>query len=363
MVGPVGLLNGSGSGNTLTNGSTTFASTTLPGGTNSYSAHYAGDSTFAPSDSTPVTVTVAKENSRLQMGIVTFSLSTGGITSTNATTFEYGSPYILRFDVLNSTTSACQPLISNGTVAGCAFDATGNVTVTDNGAALDAGTFPLNSAGHAEDQPIQLNAGTHNLSASYSGDKSYSASGPVTATLTVTKATTATGVTSSAISVVSGGTVTLTATVSSNSNSTAGPSGTVQFLKNGTNLGAAATCTPAGATSSAGASCTATLTTAITALAPLGIEFERKAPPVGPIVVISVFALACLLMGMRSMGRRRALAYGAFVLLAAAAVGIAGCGGGGGGGGSSRSVTITAAYGGDANYNSSTSAGTGITVQ
>jgi len=74
----------------------------------------AGDGTFAPSDSTGVPITVNKENSRLQVGIVTFDIVTGNITSTNATSVAYGSPYILRMDILNSTNSACQPLATGG---------------------------------------------------------------------------------------------------------------------------------------------------------------------------------------------------------------------------------------------------------
>ncbi|MBZ5503483.1 MAG: Ig-like domain repeat protein, partial [Acidobacteriia bacterium] len=256
---------------TLSNGSASFNTTLLPGG-GPYNviAHYAGDGIFQANDSTPaIPVTVAKENSRLQIGIVTFSGNT--ITSANATSFAYGSPYILRMDILNSTANACQP-VTNGVITGCAFDARGSVSVTDTfnsvTSPLDAGTFAVNSEGYTEDQPIQLPAGTHNLSATYSGDNSYNGSGPSTVTLTVSQAATTTSVASSATSIGYGGTVTLTATIGSNSNSSAGPTGTVQFLNNGSNFGTA-TCTPAGATATAGASCTATLP--ITAL-PLGTD-------------------------------------------------------------------------------------------
>src|SRR5947207_3743371 len=166
-------------------------------------------------------------------------------------------------DILNSTTSAC---VIGGTTAGCAFDATGTVTITDsfNGAApapLDAGTFPINSEGHAEDQPIQLTAGTHALSATYSGDISYSP--PASATLdnvTVTKATTATTTVPSASTVASGTPMTLTAAISSNSNSTAGPSGTVTFSDGGTQIGTPVTVVSSPASVLAGASGTAALT-------------------------------------------------------------------------------------------------------
>ncbi len=251
-------------GGTLSSGSASFNTTLLPGGTYNVFARYPGDGTFAANDSTPpVSVTVAKENSRLQIGIVTFSGN--AITSANATSFAYGSPYILRMDILNSTANACQPLVTSGVISGCAFDAQGSVSVTDTfnsvTSPLDAGTFAVNSEGYTEDQPIQLAAGTHALSATYSGDNSYNGSGPATVTLTVSQAATATSVASNSASVAYGGNEPLTATVGSNSNSSAGPTGYVQFLNNGVPLGGQVTCTPAGATATVGASCTATLNT------------------------------------------------------------------------------------------------------
>src|SRR5258708_37140683 len=202
---------------------------------------------------------VNKENRRLQYGIVTFA-SNGAITSTNATSVVYGSPYILRIDILNSSANACQPLVTGGTKTGCAFDATGTVTITDsvNGAApapLDTGTFKINSAGSAEDQPIQLTGGTHALSTTYSGDISYNpVTAPVTDTVTVSKATTAAALTSSAPSVPAGTNVTLTATISSASNSTVGASGTVTFFNGGKQIGSPVAVTPTPATGTLGAS-------------------------------------------------------------------------------------------------------------
>src|SRR5207249_8668637 len=92
--------------------------------------------------------------------------TTGAIVSTNATSIAYGSPYILRFDILNSKGTACTPVSAPPVITGCALDATGSVTITDNGSPLDQGTFPVNAEGSGEDQPIQLPPGTHNLSRS-----------------------------------------------------------------------------------------------------------------------------------------------------------------------------------------------------
>jgi hypothetical protein len=185
----------------------------------------------------------------------------------------YGSPYILRMDILNSTgtNSNCQPLVTNGATTGCAFDATGTVTITDsvNGAAagpLDTSPFVINSAGHAEDQPIQLTGGTHALSATYSGDISYNAvTTPVTDTVTVSTAATTTVLTSSSPTVTTGTNVTLTATITApTSNSSIGTTGTVTFFNGGTQIGSPVAVVPIGATSTAFAGGTAALTTSFT---------------------------------------------------------------------------------------------------
>lgn len=258
---------------TLSSGTASFTTTFLPGGSYSLKAHYAGDGTFAPSDDpTGVPVTVNTENSRLQYGIVTFNPTTGAIISTNATTVVYGSPYILRIDILNSTTSACQLLVAPLSTAGCAFDATGSVTITDNGSPLTCSPlvpgctspFPINSQGHAENQPIQLTGGTHALSATYSGDVSYNpVTTPVTDTVTVTPTATTASVAASANPVPTNQQVTLSATVGSTSNSAQGPTGTVTFKDGSTSLGTASV-TPAGATAKVGASGTASLSMTFT---------------------------------------------------------------------------------------------------
>jgi hypothetical protein len=338
-------------------------------------ARYAGDDTFAASTSTPgVPVVVAKENSRLQYGIVTFDPVTNAITSTNATSFAYGSPYILRIDILNNTGNACQAVVvlngGTGTTAGCAFDATGTVTITDNGNPLDAGAFPVNSAGSGEDQPIQLTGGTHALSATYSGDISYNAvATAVLDSVTVSKATTATTVTGPSAT-TSGTMVTLTAQVQTSSNG-AGPTGMVSFTNGSASLGSA-NCVPTDAVFSTSgtltpAFCTATLSTAISALYPPPIG-EPKGPglPVMP-VILALVSLLLFALGLRWVPerRRRAFAVVSFVAFVAFAGTIAGCGGGsgggGGGGGGGTTRTIHASYPGDTNYSAS-SGSVSITV-
>lgn len=241
----------------LTVPSTVFSG--LPGGSYNLKAHYAGGGTFAPSDDpTGVPVVVNKENSGLLAGMITVD-ALGNVST--VTSFPYGSGPILRADILNSTGNStnCQPF---GTVSsGCAFDATGSVTVTDNGGALAGSPLTVNSAGHLEDQTIQLTGGAHALVATYGGDISYNPSAAVNLSITVTPAATAASLAASANPVPTNQQVTLSVTIGSQSNSTQGPTGTVTFKDGSNTIGTPQPVTPAGATSTAGASGTATLTT------------------------------------------------------------------------------------------------------
>jgi len=163
---------------TLANGSLPANSNTtlLPGGAGySVTAHYSGDSTFAPSDSSAFTVTVNPEASKVQPAIPTFNLTNGQEISANATSLPYGSSYLLRANVTNSSANPCA---ANGIEQyGCP---TGTVSLTDtfNGStsSIDAGTYSLNNEGYTEDQTVSLLGGQHSIVASYSGDKSFNSS-------------------------------------------------------------------------------------------------------------------------------------------------------------------------------------------
>jgi len=74
-TGDVSLLasNGKGvEGFTLSGGSASSSTSSLPGGTYNVTAHYAGDSIFGGSDSTPISVTVGKKSSKTAVAMLTF---------------------------------------------------------------------------------------------------------------------------------------------------------------------------------------------------------------------------------------------------------------------------------------------------
>jgi hypothetical protein len=309
-------------------------------------------------------VTVNKEASKIQAAIVTFDPNTGNLGGFGATNFPYGSPYILRFDILNSTGTAtnCQ-LLTSGISTGCAFDSTGTVTVTDNSSPLDGGSFGVNSQGHAEDPLIQLLPGTHNISAAYSGDISYDTAA-TTLALTVTKALTSALLTPSPSSIASGGSITLTANIGTISNGV-GPTGTVQFKNGSTALGSAVNCVPTAASGSSFASCTATLTTTLALLPPLSGPNRIPTLPI-PLIILAVFALLVFRLNLKRVAPRyrRAYAYAGLLLLASLVAGFAtACGGGYGGGGGVHYANITAVYSGDSNYSGVTSAAVQVTIQ
>jgi hypothetical protein len=210
----------------LTGGSASGTTDLLPGGAYSLTAHYDGDSTYGPSDSTPVSVTVSKENSQPQVFLVTFD-SNGKLVNANTNTAVYGSPYVLRVNVENSAGAVCTPVSATGATA-CP---SGTVTMTNNGATLDAGTYTLNSYGYFEDLAVQLAGGTNSVKAAYGGDNSFNA-GSATQAITITPA----------VSYMNPPTVptfsigyafSASAMVQSISSGVA-PTGTITFLSNGT---------------------------------------------------------------------------------------------------------------------------------
>jgi hypothetical protein len=216
---------------TLSNGSVSSTTKDLPGGTYGVVAYYAGDGTFAPSESQPVSVTISAEQSKTALSIFGFDNVGNIMPYTNQ---PYGTPTYLRADVTSNSGHGI---------------ASGNVTFTENGLNLLPHSYILDSQGTAATARgvFTIPAGAHSIVASYFGDSSFKASNSAPVNITVTQASTSIGVTPSSTNVADGNYATLTAKISTNSDGN-GPTGQVQFYSNGTAIGAAAGVAPSDGT-------------------------------------------------------------------------------------------------------------------
>jgi hypothetical protein len=178
----------------LSGGTASLSIATLSAGTHNITAAYAGDGNDAGSTSSAVTVTVAKLAASLSIGS-----SLNPSISGQAVTF----------------TAAVTPAA-----------ATGSVQFLDGATVL--GTVPV-SGGSAAFSTAALAPGNHSITASYSGDGTYSAA--VAGLAQLVKAISTVVVISNSPSVISGQTVQFTASVSP-----ASASGSVQFKDGGTVL-------------------------------------------------------------------------------------------------------------------------------
>jgi hypothetical protein len=204
---------------TLNAGAVSGTSQDLPGGTYAVHAHYAGDKTFAGSDSAPITVTVSPEGSTTALSVLGLDALGNVVPFTSQ---PYGNPAYLRADVVS--------LSGHGI-------ASGGVSFTDNGATVGNIAFGLNSGGTATTAQgvFTIPAGAHSIVAHYSGDASLNSSISAAVAITVTQTPTTSVVASTVSSVAQGTPVTLAATV----NTTSGgmrPTGTITFLSGGAPL-------------------------------------------------------------------------------------------------------------------------------
>lgn len=207
---------------TLNNGSVSSSSINqLPGGTYNVQAHYEGDGTFVPSDSSAVQVNILPEPST-----ETVAALTG--TPPNLTPFTnqvYGSPIYLQTKVAGQSGVGIP---------------TGGVTFVDT-AQGSFGTVQLDSGGTGTTQNLVqlINAGSHSITATYSGDASFKSatSAPITFVLTP-------GLTTSVIEAPTGPLLVGTASVQVNvvpTGSGAAPTGTVTGFVGGNQVGSPAT--------------------------------------------------------------------------------------------------------------------------
>jgi Pro-kumamolisin, activation domain/Bacterial Ig-like domain (group 3) len=379
---------------TLSGGTVTANTTLLPPGTASVTATYGGDATHAGSTSAPplplaTPVSGAGLSSKTVLGWSSQgSNGTWSAPTTGNQNFPYGTPlgYILSIAVSAANGNPCSfagPKTTPVTAVPCP---TGTITLTSCSPVMSPCTngspqkdFPngpvnfatniakLNNNGIAEDQPINLNAGSYGIVATYAGDQNFSASTSNTLSVTLTQATTSTTVASSLGTITTPpATVTLSAAVATTSSGNApcgtADGGTVAFTVGGSPVTGTVTYTAIAPTSTTGAACTASVSTSIASLLPPGVRNPRPTAPLLPIL-IALLSIVFFALGWRWMPeeRRRTYAYAGAVAFALLAVGIAGCGGGGSSN-SGKTVTVNATYAGNVNYK--TSAGsTTILVQ
>ncbi len=155
---------------TLSNGSATSSASQLPGGTYTLTAHYLGDGEFGGSTSSPsAPITVQPEGSFIKVAVLTADANGNPVPFTGG---PYGSFVYLRADVSPASPPSTGPI----------SPPSGSVMFTDtyNGAAsnLPSNPYPLNSLGYTVTPRgiFNFSAGSHSISASYSGDNSYTAS-------------------------------------------------------------------------------------------------------------------------------------------------------------------------------------------
>ncbi|WP_422928206.1 beta strand repeat-containing protein [Singulisphaera sp. PoT] len=192
---------------TLTNGTATLQSSAIPTGTNSITAVYQGDSTFASSTSAAITISVTQA-------------STLTTLTANPTASSLGQTV-----TLTAAVTAVSP--GSGTPTG---------TVTFSNGSTTLGTATL-SNGVATLTTTALPLGTASITASYANTTNFASSSSSAATVTVSTANSNTTLTASQNPSLAGQQIILTATVRSANNPTNPtiPSGTVQFF-NGTTL-------------------------------------------------------------------------------------------------------------------------------
>lgn len=166
---------------TLTSGATTLQTPTLPGGTQTITAHYAGDNNYAAQMSSGITVTVTPESSVTSIG------------SGTSPTIQYGMSKDLDAFVTSGSNSNLSP--NDGTIT---FKDGGTTlaTVPIAGGELPpstllgggSGTYGSFTGGAATYTAPYLTVGTHNMTAAFSGDASYNASASTAMPVTVTQA-------------------------------------------------------------------------------------------------------------------------------------------------------------------------------
>ncbi len=203
----------------VSGGHAAISTATLPVGTDSLTASFAGNTGCPASASAATSFVVSQASTTTSLTAV----PAGGSSNGQSVTF----------------TATVAP-VSPG-----AGSPSGTVTFKDGTTAIGTGTL---SGGTATLTTSSLSTGSHNLTASYGGSTNFAASSGAL-TYSVGLASTTTSVVAAPTSSVSGQSVTLTATVAPVAPATAIPTGTVTFKDGTTTIGTAQTLSPTGTAS------------------------------------------------------------------------------------------------------------------
>jgi len=309
---------------TLGSGGAVVSSTTqLPGSGNdgpfAVWAHYAGDATYAPSDSAQVTVDVVAE------------------TSTTALSGPFTQDQFGQYTVPFTSAVFGSPVFLSATVTGASGRGTPTGTVTFSTA---RGTFPngnspsLNSQGVASIQSnpsalsgptLPFDAGSYIVSAAYGGDSSFNVSSTTqSVSFTITPGFFAAIPSNQSFSFVQVSAPGASGQSSVSVSSSTGFSGTIKLACSGLPTGAACTFAPASVTAAGTPqSTTSTITITTTAAAAAHLH-PPHAPHLGWLALGTFLLFSFVAVGIP--GRRRSTL--AFATLLALLVVAPGCGGG-----------------------------------
>lgn len=214
---PNGNFEGGNTADTFTLGAQgTFTGVThlLPGGTYQVNTHYAGDGTYAGSDSAPpVQVTIQPESTSITFSVLTTDANGSFIPFQSG---PFGTPIYFQAHVSGSSGYGAP---------------SGNVNFWDFGAGISGAT--LDKSGNALSFPnSQVTSGAHSITAGYYGDNSFNTSANLTPiTFTISQIATSTALTSQQTAQ----SLLLTVTVTASGIGSA-PTGLVTFSNGGTVL-------------------------------------------------------------------------------------------------------------------------------
>jgi uncharacterized repeat protein (TIGR03803 family) len=162
-------------------------------------------------------------------GVYSLALTCGGIESGFATLTVTGKASSTALQASPNPASVGQSVTLKATVTGSGTTPTGSVTFASGSTVIGTAKLSAGTASYAA-STAALPPGTYPVSASYSGDATYSASASPGSSVTLNVAPTTTALTASPTTVTPPGTVSLQATVKrSASGATGTPTGSVSF--------------------------------------------------------------------------------------------------------------------------------------